>query len=197
MVRHRLKDEHAGGPGLGIVESRKRMWLDVDGSIVSQRPTASRSDRGSSTEGQPVLLEQRQAQHGAVAEGSQGHKIIAPPTWGPLSPLTPRFGVDCFELFSQLHPQLSWETDLMGPTDVETDMFELLAMSPRGSQSYVVPEIPITAWGPEDVLLPPGTAKSCHALVDMMNSAAWDVNLDATFQPAAAWQWIRHQWLSA
>ncbi|KPI38137.1 Zinc finger protein klf1 [Cyphellophora attinorum] len=39
MQRHVQKDEEAGGPGRGIVETRKRMWLDSDGqTIVSKRP---------------------------------------------------------------------------------------------------------------------------------------------------------------
>ncbi len=39
LARHRQKDDVAGGPGLGLVESRKKLWLDVDGQIVSKRPS--------------------------------------------------------------------------------------------------------------------------------------------------------------
>lgn len=39
MQRHEQKDAEAGGPGRGIVETRKRMWLDADGqTIVAKRP---------------------------------------------------------------------------------------------------------------------------------------------------------------
>ncbi|OQU98513.1 Fungal specific transcription factor domain-containing protein [Cladophialophora immunda] len=33
------KDEEAGGEGLGIVATRKRLWRDADGNIVSKRPS--------------------------------------------------------------------------------------------------------------------------------------------------------------
>lgn len=39
--RHKQKDEEAGGEGLGIVETRKRLWRDMDGNIVSKRPSFS------------------------------------------------------------------------------------------------------------------------------------------------------------
>lgn len=56
MLRHQQKDEEAGGEGLGIVCTRKRLWRDADGNIVTKRPrsmqrsnasTASFEDLGS------------------------------------------------------------------------------------------------------------------------------------------------------
>ncbi|OQU97691.1 Fungal specific transcription factor domain-containing protein [Cladophialophora immunda] len=41
VARHRQKDEEAGGEGLGIVESRKRLWRDANGNIVRERPSHS------------------------------------------------------------------------------------------------------------------------------------------------------------
>ena len=38
MVRHREKDDAAGGEGLGVVETRKRMWRDANGNITTKRP---------------------------------------------------------------------------------------------------------------------------------------------------------------
>ncbi|KAF2847601.1 hypothetical protein T440DRAFT_456029 [Plenodomus tracheiphilus IPT5] len=45
MTRHRQKDEEAGAEGYGILNTRKRMWKDADGRIVTKKPTLSR-DRG-------------------------------------------------------------------------------------------------------------------------------------------------------
>ncbi|KAF2148167.1 hypothetical protein K461DRAFT_325084 [Myriangium duriaei CBS 260.36] len=42
LERHRRKDEEAGGVGLGVVGTRKRLWRDIDGSIVEDRPEQSR-----------------------------------------------------------------------------------------------------------------------------------------------------------
>jgi hypothetical protein len=44
VARHRQRDAEAGGEGLGFVESRKKLWRDVDGRIVQKRP--SRVDIG-------------------------------------------------------------------------------------------------------------------------------------------------------
>jgi hypothetical protein len=41
MARHRQRDQEAGGDGLGVVETRKRLWEDVDGSVVKNRPSIS------------------------------------------------------------------------------------------------------------------------------------------------------------
>ncbi|KAK7414567.1 hypothetical protein QQX98_006595 [Neonectria punicea] len=51
MDRHRQKDLEAGGPGCGVLDTRKRSWKAPDGSVVEKRPcTYSSSQRRSSTE---------------------------------------------------------------------------------------------------------------------------------------------------
>jgi hypothetical protein len=42
MARHRQKDAEAGAPGSGVLNTRKRMWKDSDGNIVTKRPHSSR-----------------------------------------------------------------------------------------------------------------------------------------------------------
>lgn len=39
MLRHQQKDEEAGGPGRGVVETRKRAWVDENGNVVSKKPS--------------------------------------------------------------------------------------------------------------------------------------------------------------
>jgi len=59
MARHKEKDDEAGGEGLGVLATRKRLWKDTDGNIVNaRRPSytqegtkrrqSSRADRKSS-----------------------------------------------------------------------------------------------------------------------------------------------------
>ena len=43
MLRHQQKDEEAGGEGLGVVSTRKRLWKDHFGNIVTKRPRATQS----------------------------------------------------------------------------------------------------------------------------------------------------------
>lgn len=38
MTRHRQKDEEAGAEGFGILNTRKRMWKDAEGNIVTKKP---------------------------------------------------------------------------------------------------------------------------------------------------------------
>lgn len=39
IIRHREKDEEAGAEGFGILNTRKRMWKDADGKVVTKKPT--------------------------------------------------------------------------------------------------------------------------------------------------------------
>ncbi|EKG22110.1 Transcription factor fungi [Macrophomina phaseolina MS6] len=44
MQRHRQKDEEAGGEGAGVLNTRKRMWKDHDGNIVTKRPNLGKKN---------------------------------------------------------------------------------------------------------------------------------------------------------
>lgn len=44
MNRHRQRDEEAGGPGFGTLDTRKRSWKAPDGTVVSKRPRPSEAD---------------------------------------------------------------------------------------------------------------------------------------------------------
>lgn len=47
MLRHQQKDAEAGGEGLGIVCTRKRLWRDADGNIVTKRPRSMQHSNAS------------------------------------------------------------------------------------------------------------------------------------------------------
>ncbi|KAF2705081.1 hypothetical protein K504DRAFT_484812 [Pleomassaria siparia CBS 279.74] len=42
MARHRQKDDEAGAAGHGVLNTRKRMWKDADGNIVTKKPTLNK-----------------------------------------------------------------------------------------------------------------------------------------------------------
>ncbi|KAL1857584.1 hypothetical protein Daus18300_010224 [Diaporthe australafricana] len=44
MNRHRQRDEEAGGPGFGSLDTRKRSWKAPDGTVVSKRPRPAESE---------------------------------------------------------------------------------------------------------------------------------------------------------
>lgn len=59
MARHRQKDEEAGAEGCGVLNTRKRMWKDAEGNIVTKKPTlneghSSRSHRSNSHDSVPL-----------------------------------------------------------------------------------------------------------------------------------------------
>ncbi|KAI1775776.1 fungal-specific transcription factor domain-containing protein [Hypoxylon cercidicola] len=43
LNRHKQKDEEAGGEGSGTLNTRKRMWKDLDGRIVQKKPTENQA----------------------------------------------------------------------------------------------------------------------------------------------------------
>ncbi|PVH80061.1 hypothetical protein DL98DRAFT_460308 [Cadophora sp. DSE1049] len=47
MARHKEKDDEAGGEGLGVLATRKRLWRDSDGNIVNaRRPSYTQTQDG-------------------------------------------------------------------------------------------------------------------------------------------------------
>ncbi|ORX91356.1 fungal-specific transcription factor domain-domain-containing protein [Clohesyomyces aquaticus] len=51
MARHRQKDEEVGAAGCGVLNTRKRMWKDADGNIVTKKPTLASSQHNHSPRG--------------------------------------------------------------------------------------------------------------------------------------------------
>ena len=46
MSRHKEKDDEAGGEGLGVLATRKRLWRDTDGKIVNARRPSYTQEMG-------------------------------------------------------------------------------------------------------------------------------------------------------
>lgn len=79
MARHKQKDNEAGGYGLGVVETRKRMWRDADGNIVTRRPTLPSNN--------PTATSQQENQRGMIQQHeNNNHGYEMPPNEEPLSP---------------------------------------------------------------------------------------------------------------
>ncbi|KAL1604013.1 hypothetical protein SLS60_005605 [Paraconiothyrium brasiliense] len=78
MARHRQKDEEAGADGQGVLNTRKRMWKDADGNIVTKKPALETSveeqsdsahrqpqQHGSPLDSLPDLTQFQHHEHGA------------------------------------------------------------------------------------------------------------------------------------
>lgn len=130
MARHRQKDEEAGGEGLGVIESRKKLWRDPEGNIVNKRPASVEACKASTKKqatdtnpsGQAVLIDGCNAQAPLHAE--------------PLSPPRSMLSSESFEHFSHQLPELPDDQDFIGSaTGQDPTMFDFLANSSWGSTS--------------------------------------------------------------
>ena len=63
ILRHQQKDAEAGGEGLGVVCTRKRLWRDADGNIVTKRPRSTQHSNASTTSFEENDQDNRQQIH--------------------------------------------------------------------------------------------------------------------------------------
>ena len=119
MARHKQKDEEAGGEGLGVIESRKKLWRDKDGKIVSKRPSQVDSSD------QPAKKKATQPQNNGFPDQTALHAE-------PLSPPKSMRSAESFDHMTGQMPELDYHDfaePLPGP-----DMFDFLANSSWGIQ---------------------------------------------------------------
>ncbi len=126
MTRHRQKDEEAGGEGLGVIETRKRLWRDSEGNIVSKRPAESDACK-SATKKQTVGLNVQGQQIFADDFNNQMALHAA-----PLSPPGSMRSAESMDQFSHQLPELPEDHDFIDSTS-GPDMFDFLANSSWGS----------------------------------------------------------------
>jgi len=128
MARHKQKDDEAGGYGLGVMETRKRLWRDADGNIVTKRPT--RPNRN------PPLIDSQQ-QDNSHNDGYEMHQNVEqlPPPSSQISSVSDgqhqQQGTNIVAM-----PADQWNPDPLPSflNDVP-DMCEFLSNSSWGSQS--------------------------------------------------------------
>jgi hypothetical protein len=172
MARHRQKDEEAGGEGLGVVETRKKLWRDADGNIVSKRPAPSES------EGEGQNPSQRSdGERDGRRPASKKHAVDPSGTTAmattalhaePLSPpgsLRSAAESSSFDQHQQHQlPELPDDQegfmDPMTATTAGQDMFDFLANSSWGSQTSSTLNMPGSAENmPFDDMFNPDTGE--------------------------------------
>lgn len=126
MARHKQKDEEAGGEGLGVIESRKKLWRDKDGKIVNKRPSQMDSSD------QPAKRKAGQPQKVDDEFDNDGFPDQTALHAEPLSPPKSMRSAESFDHMSGQMPELDYHDfaePLPGP-----DMFDFLANSSWGIQ---------------------------------------------------------------
>lgn len=80
MIRHKEKDEEAGGEGLGRLQTRKRLWRDSTGAVVAKRRPEHEKKRSNSSSSPKVSKTERRVM------SPDGHVDVVRPDNEPLSP---------------------------------------------------------------------------------------------------------------
>jgi hypothetical protein len=123
MIRHKEKDDEAGGEGLGHLATRKRLWRDANGNIVNARrpyrQEGVKRQHLSSTEESVKTSDHLQndsskirtaappsspmAIPGTGYKGKEqygGHGLLPDTLGGELSPVQPAWNYDSFDFLS-------------------------------------------------------------------------------------------------
>ncbi|RVX70087.1 hypothetical protein B0A52_06259 [Exophiala mesophila] len=170
MARHKQKDEEAGGEGLGVIESRKKLWRDKDGKIVSKRPSQVDSSD------QPAKKKATQPQNNGFPDQTALHAE-------PLSPPKSMRSAESFDHMTGQMPELDYHDfaePLPGP-----DMFDFLANSSWGiqpmqaslnSQNGMSFEDPFNADTASSFNMPFTTMNNYNWLFDVDNSSQLPIN---------------------
>ncbi|KAL1651220.1 hypothetical protein SLS58_000558 [Diplodia intermedia] len=198
MQRHRQKDEEAGAEGAGVLNTRKRMWKDQEGNIVTKRPNLGKNSQPtspSSDQHQRSLSTSTTASIEDAVRALRGDAPISPPISSTHSSQSDDYG-----------RRSSDACDATTDPTVETWVFPPLELSP-GPETHAYPELePLTQetdrfWSsagglqtsslrnlsddvPYDDIFNPDTASSFNMPFTTMNNYNWlfDVDLGA---PAA------------
>jgi hypothetical protein len=154
LARHKQKDEEAGGYGLGIMETRKRMWRDAEGNIVSKRPALSKDN--------PVIASSQEQPYSNSYPESYDTDSMHQYS-GPLSPpVSMSSGSSLQNPQQQQQPTMNnmddyWSSELVPPPhNGSSDMCDFLTNSSWGSQPFATaPSIDDNIFNPDT-----GTQKS-------------------------------------
>ncbi|KAF2836187.1 hypothetical protein M501DRAFT_996898 [Patellaria atrata CBS 101060] len=178
MARHRQKDEEAGGEGNGVLNTRKRMWRDADGNIVTKKPTLGHTNSSPLSQGVPSTVDGDRSSR----QGQQAGAPISPPISTINSDQyllrpTSQESIDATEdpwVFVPVgvdHPQQSYV-----PT--ESDPFWSAQSRPQGGIRSLPDDVPY------DDVFNPDTASSFNMPFTTMSNYTWlfDLNTAQTQQ---------------
>lgn len=155
LVRHQEKDEEAGGEGLGDLQTRKKLWRDADGRIVTKRPTQS-ADQQQARKKQPDMSEESfPVQDNYFAQ--DGYQEFDPALLSPPGTLLGSDSMDQFSLMSPGNPLP--EQHLVS----QDDIFDFLANSTWGDLPSSAMDMQVDA--PMDDMFRPDTGTKTRSIL--------------------------------
>lgn len=172
MTRHRQKDEEAGAEGCGILNTRKRMWKDAEGNIVTKKPALSEDHQPQTLQSDPLssalsdFTPLQQDQGAPISppishNPSLGHSSLDDHDSGIASGYPPTLDANALSNSDSFSPidQQFWSNNL--------------------SQSQNEPFVPTTFDdAPFDDIFNPDTASSFNNPFTTMNNYNWLFDLD-------------------
>jgi hypothetical protein len=159
LARHRQKDEEAGGYGLGVVETRKRMWRDAEGNIVTKRPTLPNNNPSTTFQQNGPSLENQHSEDSSINTHIPrlDDSLLTPRSTGSYSSNNRQ----------QISPRASasagqWDTNLATNFTSDPEMCDFLNNSSWGTQQ----QQPISAMtsNPFDDMFNPDTGMTIGTL---------------------------------
>ncbi|KAF2416541.1 hypothetical protein EJ08DRAFT_99462 [Tothia fuscella] len=176
MIRHQQKDQEAGGEGLGDLQTRKKLWRDANGHVVTKRPHLKSDDR-QARKRQPGLSDwepQCQQQFESAQDYFNGYDTAFP------SPPGTMLSTESFDRVSQASPQPS-SNEVSHASGM--DMFDFLANSAWGNSPSET--LSLSQDAPVDSMFRPDTASSFNMPFTTMNNYDWLFSLPDEFNVAS------------
>ena len=167
LLRHQQKDEEAGGEGLGVVCTRKRLWRDADGNIVTKRPRSTQHSNASRSSSED------QASNNQDTRSQVYEQPISPPPSLSSTEARMQDGFSCF-----VTPEdLQMGVDFPPLMDAGSETIDFLIETPWNSQP--LDTLPATSNNVDfDELFQPDTASSFNMPFTTMNNYNWLFDLE-------------------
>ncbi|RDI77734.1 hypothetical protein Vi05172_g12289 [Venturia inaequalis] len=175
LIRHQEKDEEAGGEGLGDLQTRKKLWRDADGRIVTKRPIQNTVQQHV-RKNQPEMAEDSYFNQDFYQDFSTA--LLSPP--GTL------LSTDSLDQFSQVSPGHPLPEQNQVAQD---DIFDFLANSKWGDLPTGATDMQMDA--PMDDMFRPDTGNSFNMPFTTMSNYNWlfdsptEVSVDVTTKSRA------------
>jgi len=132
MIRHKEKDDEAGGEGLGHLATRKRLWRDASGNIVNaRRPHCQEVVKRQHLSSMEELVEP----NGYLHEDSLKSRTAAPPSSPTSVPNTEHRGMEQHGGHMFLPDTWGVEPNPVQPAWIN-DSSDFLRNADWGSQQY-------------------------------------------------------------
>jgi hypothetical protein len=175
MIRHKEKDDEAGGEGLGHLATRKRLWRDANGNIVNARRPNPRADGAKKRQCTSSISSAEGTKERKNSTSSEDSGPPSPPTSAPS--LTGAPSLDQFD--NSVFPQDSWQPVEGSHANDVADPFDFLCNASWGAPPYHQPFVGGTADGlPYDDIFKPDTGMYIKYENDTWNETGFEHQLE-------------------